>query len=149
MILKELLPWRSGAGGAQSGCESSGEQCALQVPGHPCVGRAHYSWDLQQCSGVGCNRVQCSSLGVPAPWQDKQAGNCIHTCVSTVYSMCLELSIATSQFKYRKGKGKLLPKIEDISRGKAHTNTQKLIKTILMTTDVFPNQKSKMYVNTR
>ena len=32
--------------------------------------------------------------------------------------------------KYWKGKGKLLPKIEEISGGKAHTDTQKLIQNI-------------------
>ena len=43
--------------------------------------------------------------------------------------------------KYGKGKGKLLLKNEEISRGKAHTNTKKLIQNILMVTDVFFNQK--------
>ena len=36
---------------------------------------------------------------------------------------------------------KLLPKIEEISNGKAHTNSRKLIWNILMVTDVFLNQK--------
>ena len=36
---------------------------------------------------------------------------------------------------------KKLPKIEEISRGKVHTNTQKLIQNILTVTDVFLNQK--------
>ena len=39
--------------------------------------------------------------------------------------------------KYWKGKGKLLPKIEEISGGKAHTNTQKLIQNILIITDKY------------
>ena len=43
--------------------------------------------------------------------------------------------------KYGKGKGKLLLKIEEISGGKEHTNTWKLIQDILMITDVFLNQK--------
>ena len=43
--------------------------------------------------------------------------------------------------KYGKGKGKLLPKIEEISRGKAHTNTWKLIQNILTVTDIFLNLK--------
>ena len=43
--------------------------------------------------------------------------------------------------KYGKGKGKLLPKIEEISGGKTHTNIRKLIQNILMVTDVFLNQK--------
>ena len=34
-------------------------------------------------------------------------------------------------------KGKLLPKIEEISRGKAHVNTRKLNRNIFMVTDVF------------
>ena len=36
---------------------------------------------------------------------------------------------------------KLLPKIEEISNGKAHTNTWKLIRNILTVTDVFLNHK--------
>ena len=36
---------------------------------------------------------------------------------------------------------KLLPKIEEISRGKAHTNALKFIQNILTITDVFLNQK--------
>ena len=39
-----------------------------------------------------------------------------------------------------KGEGKL-PKIEEISGGKAHTNTRKLIRNISTVTDVFLNQK--------
>ena len=39
-----------------------------------------------------------------------------------------------------KGKGKLLPIIEEISGGKAHTNSWKLIRNILTVTDVFLNQ---------
>ena len=38
-------------------------------------------------------------------------------------------------------KGKTLNKNEEISGGKAHTNTQKLIQNILTVTDVFLNQK--------
>ena len=45
------------------------------------------------------------------------------------------------QHKNRKRKGKLLPKNEEITRGKAHTNTWKLILYILTITDVFLNQK--------
>ena len=52
--------------------------------------------------------------------------------------LCLNFKDFT---KYGKGKEKLLPKIEEISRGKAHTNTCKLIQNILMITDVFFNQK--------
>ena len=40
-----------------------------------------------------------------------------------------------------KGMGKLLPKIEEVSRGKAHTNTRNLIRNISTITDVFLNQK--------
>ena len=40
---------------------------------------------------------------------------------------------------------KLLPKIEEISNGKAHTNTRKLIWNILMVTDVFLNQIVKIF----
>ena len=40
-----------------------------------------------------------------------------------------------------KRKGKLLPKSEEISIGKAYTNTQKLIQYISTITDVFLNQK--------
>ena len=36
---------------------------------------------------------------------------------------------------------KLVPKIEEISNGKAHTNTRELIQNILTVTDVFLNQK--------
>ena len=43
--------------------------------------------------------------------------------------------------KYGKGKGKLLLKIEEISEGKADTNTWKLIQKILTITDAFLNQK--------
>ena len=43
--------------------------------------------------------------------------------------------------KNGKTKGKLLPKNEEISGGKAHTNTQKLILFILTIIDVFLNQK--------
>ena len=43
--------------------------------------------------------------------------------------------------KYGKGKEKLLPKIEEITRGKAHTNTLNLNQNILTVTDVFLNQK--------
>ena len=42
---------------------------------------------------------------------------------------------------YGKGNGKLLPKIQEIFRGKAHTNKWKLIQNILTVTDVFFNQK--------
>ena len=38
-------------------------------------------------------------------------------------------------------KGKLLPKNEEISKGKSHTNTWKFIRNILTITDVFLNQK--------
>ena len=41
-----------------------------------------------------------------------------------------------------KGKGKLLLKIEEISRGKVYTNTRKLIWNILTVTDIFLNQKT-------
>ena len=34
---------------------------------------------------------------------------------------------STNNEKQRKGEGKLLPKIEEISGGKTHTNTRKLI----------------------
>ena len=37
--------------------------------------------------------------------------------------------------------GKLLPKIEEITGGKAHINTRKLNRNILMVTDIFLNQK--------
>ena len=40
-----------------------------------------------------------------------------------------------------KEKGKLLPKIEEISREKGQANTQKLNQNILMVTVVFLNQK--------
>ena len=43
--------------------------------------------------------------------------------------------------KYGKGKGKVLPRIEEISGGKAHTNTWKLNQNISKVTDVFLNQK--------
>ena len=43
--------------------------------------------------------------------------------------------------KNRKRKGKLLPKNEEISGRKAHTNTWKLNWNILMFTDVFLDQK--------
>ena len=43
--------------------------------------------------------------------------------------------------KYGNGKGKLLPKIEEVSGGEAHTNICKLIQNILTITDVFLNQK--------
>ena len=43
--------------------------------------------------------------------------------------------------KHGKGKGKLLLKIEEISRGKTHTKTRKLIQNILMITDFFLDQK--------
>ena len=49
--------------------------------------------------------------------------------------------VSTENTKYGKGKGKLLLKNEEISGGKAHTNAQKLIRNILMVTDVFLNQK--------
>ena len=45
--------------------------------------------------------------------------------------------------KYGKGKGKLFLKIEEISGGKAHTSTQKLIQNILMVTNVFLNQRER------
>ena len=38
-------------------------------------------------------------------------------------------------------KGKLLTKIEEISGGKAHTNTRKFIRNISTVTEVFLNQK--------
>jgi len=38
-----------------------------------------------------------------------------------------------------KGKGKLLPKIEEISGGKAHVNSLKLNQNILMVTNIFLN----------
>jgi len=37
--------------------------------------------------------------------------------------------------------GKLLPKIEESSKGKAHANARKLNRNILTVTDVFLNQK--------
>ena len=40
-----------------------------------------------------------------------------------------------------KGKGKLLPQIEEITRGKAHVNTWKLNRNILTVTDIFLNEK--------
>ena len=43
--------------------------------------------------------------------------------------------------KYGKGKGKLLPKIEEITVRKAHANTRKLNRNILMVTDIFLNQR--------
>ena len=43
--------------------------------------------------------------------------------------------------KYVKGKGKLLPKNEELSRGKSHTKTWKLIRNIVAITDVLLNQK--------
>ena len=45
------------------------------------------------------------------------------------------------KIRERKGKGKLLPKTEEISIGKAHTNTRKLNRNILTVTAVFLNQK--------
>ena len=41
-----------------------------------------------------------------------------------------------------KEREKLIPKIEEISDGKTHTNTRKLIQNILMVTDAFLKQKS-------
>ena len=49
--------------------------------------------------------------------------------------------------KYGKGKGKLLPKIEEITVGKAHANKRKLHRNISTVTAVFLNQK-RMNVNT-
>ena len=37
----------------------------------------------------------------------------------------------------RKERGKLLTKNKEISRGKAHTNTRKLIRNILMNTEAY------------
>ena len=47
------------------------------------------------------------------------------------------------QITQNKGKdrGKLLPKIEDITVGKAHTNTGELNQNILTVTAIFLNQK--------
>jgi hypothetical protein len=45
------------------------------------------------------------------------------------------------QHKIRKRKGKLLTKIEEITVGKAHANTQKLNQNILTVTAIFINQK--------
>ena len=53
--------------------------------------------------------------------------------------------MATLKRKYKtwetEGKKKNLPKIEEISGGKAHTNKWKLIQNISTITDVFLNQK--------
>ena len=43
--------------------------------------------------------------------------------------------------KYRKRKGKLLPKNEEISGRKAHTNTRRLNRNISTITDAFHDQK--------
>ena len=43
--------------------------------------------------------------------------------------------------KYRKGKWKLLPKIEEITVGKAHVNTRKINQNISAGTAVFLDQK--------
>ena len=43
--------------------------------------------------------------------------------------------------KYGNGKGKLLLKTEEISGGKAHGNTRKLIQNVSTITVVFLNQK--------
>ena len=51
------------------------------------------------------------------------------------------IPIKQSILSQNKGKGKLLPKIEEIPDGKAHTNTWKLIRNISTVTDVFLNQK--------
>ena len=47
----------------------------------------------------------------------------------------------TDNTKNRKRKGKLLPKNEEISGQKSHTNTRKLDLNILMITDAFLDQK--------
>ena len=52
--------------------------------------------------------------------------------------VCSHYSYNTKQGKW---KGKLLPKIEEITVGKAHANTRKLNRNILTVTAVFLNQK--------
>ena len=77
---------------------------------------------------------------------------------STTLSRCkLKLLLACQRFAAASGRccsflhiysfidhverGKFLPKNEEISRGKAHTNTWKLIRNILTITDAFLDQK--------
>ena len=59
-----------------------------------------------------------------------------------VYVPCGKESIKV-RITQNKGKGmeKLLPKIEEISNGKTHTNTRKRIQNISTVTDVFLSQK--------
>ena len=47
----------------------------------------------------------------------------------------------STEVQITQNKGKLLPKIEKITVGKAHANTQKLNRNILTVTAVFLNQK--------
>ena len=57
-------------------------------------------------------------------------------------SVCNIVFILNKDYaKNVKGKGNLLPKNEEISGGKAHTNTRIIIQNILTITDVFLNQK--------
>ena len=60
--------------------------------------------------------------------------------MADVHSVVPPQSTTTNQ-ELTQNKGKLPPKIEEISNGKAHTNTQKIIHNISMVTDVFLNQK--------
>ena len=50
---------------------------------------------------------------------------------------------STDNTKYGKGKGKLLPKIEEISGGKVDTNTRKLILNISTITCLSQSEESK------
>ena len=54
------------------------------------------------------------------------------------------LNFSLIKKKKEKKKGKFLPKNEEISERKSHTNTQKLDRNFSMITDVFLNQKKLM-----
>ena len=77
-------------------------------------------------------------------YKHKATGIEYHHAFTQTPSMYYKVSAQGMQMFHKNGKRKekFLPKNEEISRGKAHTNTRKLICYIWTITDIFLNQKT-------